>query len=282
MARVASASAHDRTIRLRDGRMLGYAEYGVPEGKPLFYFHGHPGSRFEARFLAEQAARAGARLIGIDRPGMGLSSYRRGRRLLDWPDDVAELANQLGLDRFAVVGLSGGGPYALACAYKLPQRLTACGIVAGAGHVSRVLSFLGQWLPWLLLPISGRMFRDEEHAQKSLRRFARNWVKPDQESLLVPGIREIMAASLVEALRPGTSGAAYDGALLARSWGFELADITYPGIFLWHGELDQFVPVAMARAIADGIPGCRVTYFPNEGHISLIVNRAPDILNALS
>jgi len=126
MTTVDLASATNKTIHLHDGRTLGYAEYGRADGKALFYFHGHPGARLEARFLAEQAAQTGIRLIGVDRPGMGQSSFQTGRRLLDWPDDVAELADSLQLDRFAVVGFSGGGPYALACAYKISHRLTIC------------------------------------------------------------------------------------------------------------------------------------------------------------
>ena len=110
MSRADLISANDKVIQLRDGRTLGYADYGSSEGKPLFYFHGHPGSRFEAGFLAAQAAQVGVRLIGIDRPGMGLSTFKAGRRLLDWPDDVVELADSLHLDYFAVVGFSGGVP----------------------------------------------------------------------------------------------------------------------------------------------------------------------------
>ncbi len=120
---VDSVSATDKTIQLHDGRTLGYAEYGIAERKALFYFHGHPGARLEARFLAEQAEQAGVRLIGVDRPGMGLSTFKANRRLLDWPDDVVELADRLRLNRFAVVGFSGGGPYALACAYKIPHLI---------------------------------------------------------------------------------------------------------------------------------------------------------------
>lgn len=277
-----SFSPTDKTIPLRDGRTLGYAEYGSSEGNPLLYFHGHPGSRFEAKFLAEQAAQAGIRLIGIDRPGMGLSTFKAGRRLLDWPDDVLELADYLHLDRFAVVGFSGGGPYALACAYKIPQRLTACGIAAGVGHMGHFLAFLAQWLPYLLLPITGRFFRDEQQAQKSLLRFARNWVEPDRKSFLLPGIAEIMAASLVEAAREGARGAAYDGALLGRDWGFKLEEITFPKIYLWHGELDKQVPVAMARAAAERIVQCKATYYPSDGHISLIVNHREEIVTALA
>ena len=120
----------DRTIRLRDGRRLGYAEWGDPGGRPLLYFHGWPGSRLEGR-LGDEAARArGVRLIALDRPGMGLSDYQPRRTLVDWPDDVIQVAAALGLDRFAVLGISGGGPFAAACAWKLSEQLTGAGIVS--------------------------------------------------------------------------------------------------------------------------------------------------------
>jgi pimeloyl-ACP methyl ester carboxylesterase len=281
MPKVDAVSANDKTIQIHDGRTLGYAEYSSADGKALFYFHGHPGARLEAKFLAAQAVQTGVRLIGIDRPGMGLSSFKAERRLLDWPDDVVELADSLHLDHFAVVGFSGGGPYAVACAYKIPQRLTACGIVAGVGHINPFLSFLSQWLPWLLLPITRRFFQDEEQAQKTLARFAGNWVGPDRKSILLPGIKELMAASLVEALRPGARGSAYDGTLLGRPWEFNLEDIKFPMIYLWHGELDKQVPVTVGRAVAEKLAQCKATYYPGEGHISLIVNHAQDILKAL-
>jgi pimeloyl-ACP methyl ester carboxylesterase len=283
MPRADSASANDKTLLLHDGRTLGYAEYGVAEGKALFYFHGHPGTRLEARFLAEQAVQTGIRLIGIDRPGMGLSSFKVGRRLLDWPDDVVELANSLHLDRFAVVGFSGGGPYTLACAYKIPHRLATCGIIAGVGHIDPFLSFLSMWLPWLLIPIARRFFRDKEHARKSLTRVARSWVEPDRKSLILPEISEIMVASLVEAFRQGVKGPAYDGTLLGggRPWGFKLEDIAFPTLYLWHGELDKNVPIAIGRAVAKRLAQCKATYYPGEGHTSLIVNHREEIVTTM-
>jgi len=87
-----ASSSNSRTVQLQDRRVLGYAEFGDPTGSVLLYFRGHPGSRFETGFLAAEAVRARVRLIGIDRPGMGLSSYKSGRKILDWPDDVIELA----------------------------------------------------------------------------------------------------------------------------------------------------------------------------------------------
>jgi pimeloyl-ACP methyl ester carboxylesterase len=124
-----------RQIKLRDGRLLGYAEFGAPEGMPVFYFHGFPGSRLDYLFFddGEVAMENNARIIAVDRPGMGQSAFKRGRQILDWPDDVIALADALRIDRFGVLGISGGGPYAAACAFKIPARLTATGIVCGMG-----------------------------------------------------------------------------------------------------------------------------------------------------
>ena len=272
----------DKTLQLSDGRTLGYAEYGAPEGKALLYFHGHPGSRCEAQFLAAEAGRAGLRLIGVDQPGMGLSAYQAGRRLADWPGDVAELADALGLEQFAVAGFSGGGPYALACARRIPVRVRACGVIAGVGHTGRLLTFLSMWVPWLALPVMRRLFRDEARALKSLRQTARSWIEPDRKALALPGVGAIMAASLVEALTQGARGAAYDGVVLGRPWGFAPEEIGTPALYLWHGELDNQVPAAMGREVAGRLTHCQATYYPDEGHISLIVNRARDIVQALA
>lgn len=113
-----SPSSCDKTINLHDGRSLGYADFGDPDGTPMFHFHGFPGSRLKAKLLSDAAGRHGVHLIGVVRPGMGLSDFQPGRKLLDWPNDVIELALDLELETFAVEGVSGGGPYAAACAYK--------------------------------------------------------------------------------------------------------------------------------------------------------------------
>src|SRR4030042_1364722 len=120
----------DKIIQLRDGRRLGFADFGDPKGKPIFYFPGGLGSRLQVQPTDAQPLKAGVRLIAVDRPGMGLSDFKRGRKIIDWPEDVRQLAEALALDQFAVMGVSAGGPYALACAYRIPERLTACGLAA--------------------------------------------------------------------------------------------------------------------------------------------------------
>src|SRR5580658_10177759 len=119
------------TIKLQDGRLLGYAEYGDPNGVPIFYFHGFPGSRLEAEKFNEIAMANHYRLIGIDRPGMGLSSIDKKRSILSWATDVVNLADHLNINQFSIIGHSGGGPYVAACAYTIPQRLNGATIVSG-------------------------------------------------------------------------------------------------------------------------------------------------------
>ena len=106
------SSSTEQQVILKDGRMLGFAEYGEPGGEPVLEFHGVPGSRLEAYYYDDAGKKVGARVIGIDRPGFGISTYRKDYRIADWPSDVLEFANALGLTRFAVAGVSSGSPYA--------------------------------------------------------------------------------------------------------------------------------------------------------------------------
>ncbi|MCI4674074.1 alpha/beta fold hydrolase [Candidatus Mycolicibacterium alkanivorans] len=267
-------------IRLADGRTIGYVEYGDRDGRALLYFHGHPGSRLEAELLAPAAEDGGIRLLGVDRPGMGLSSYQPRRQLLDWPTDVAELADRLGIDRFSVVGVSGGGPHAAACAYRIPGRLNACGLVSTVGHLNPTMALLARTMPWVATPLTRGLFADAKRGQRWLRRFAHRWVEPDRQALDQPGVAELMAATLAEAFRQGARGPAHEGTLFGRPWGFTMRQIGLPRIYLWHGELDRAIPVSAAHAIADELPHCEATYYPHDGHISLIVNHSGELMAA--
>src|SRR5262249_37704143 len=112
----------DLTLKLVSGRQLGWAEFGDPAGFPILYFHGLPGSRLEAGLTDDSARRHGARVIAVDRPGFGLSDYEPNRRIMDWPDRVRELVAHLGLERFSIIGVSGGAPYASVCAFQLADQ----------------------------------------------------------------------------------------------------------------------------------------------------------------
>lgn len=295
MSGVHTVSEYYHTMSLPDGRSLSYAIYGAAQGKPLFYCHGYPGSRLEATGLAVFAAQAGLRLIAIDRPGMGLSSFQPGRRLLDWPQDVVAVADHLQLDRFAILGVSGGGPYALACASQLPDRLTACGVACGiappdggtAGMLPsyRLALFLTRYFPWLLTPLLWefrRHYRNEGSARTAVVKSARQMSDPDRRALLLPEVSAAVAAFTVEAFRQGVKGAAYEARLYARPWGFRLEDIACPRLLLWHGARDSLVPITMGRAIAARLPHCQATFYPEDGHFSVLINHLGDILAAFS
>jgi pimeloyl-ACP methyl ester carboxylesterase len=288
--RISVKDGTDRTIRLRDGRRLGYAEWGDASGTPLFYFHGWPGSRVEGRLGDAPARASGVRLIATDRPGMGLSDFQPRRTLVDWPDDVVELATALGLDRFAVLGISGGGPYAAACAWKLSGRLTRAGIVsclapidvpgatAGMSRQNRLaFQLVGRLgvLRRLLMARSGVALR--RHPDRVLESGVAAAV--DKRYLGRPDVRTVLVGSLSEAYRRGSRGPAWEMGLYARPWGFRLEDIRTP-VYLSHGEQDANAPVAMGRHLASVIPRCQATFHPREGHLHF-VDRLPEILAAV-
>jgi pimeloyl-ACP methyl ester carboxylesterase len=280
----------DRTIRLRDGRRIGYAEWGDAEGRPLLYFHGWPGSRVEGRLADEAARERNIQLIAIDRPGMGLSDYQPRRTLIHWPDDVVKLAAALGLDRFAVLGISGGTPYAAACAWKLSDRITGVGIVSGLApvQVPGVLAGMGQQNR-LAFQVVGRlgilrrllMAKSAVSVRRHPDRVLETGVAAavDKKYLDRPDVRKVLVESLSEAYRSGSRGPAWEMGLYARPWGFRLEDVRTP-VYLSHGKQDANHPVAMGRYLASAIPECQATFHPGEGHLHF-VDRLPEIFAAV-
>jgi pimeloyl-ACP methyl ester carboxylesterase len=276
-------------ITLSDGRRLGFAEFGDMQGRPVFYFHGFPGSRLEAKLAEKISLDTHVRFIGIDRPGYGLSSFKPGRTFVDWTDDVIALADALKIERFSILAVSGGGPYAAACAFKIPDRLDAVGIVCGMGPV-KVPGLMGD-MPWMYrqgLRLAGRFpkiasalhlfsalfFR---HYPKRMLSFISGKVaRPDKIALKNTELVKVLCDSFREAFRNSLKWPATDAILCSRPWGFPLNGIKIP-VHLWHGEKDRIVPVAMARYLAKIIPDCRATLYANEGHFSIILNRIEEI-----
>lgn len=281
----------DLTIKLKDGRKLGYIDLGRSDGKPLFHFHGFPGSRLEALLLADKAI-SEYRIISIDRPGMGLSDFKKNRTLLDWPDDVVELADALGIDQFAVEGISGGGPYAAACAYKIPERLTSCGIISGVAskdlEIEKNLKLFSiiRFFPWLfklMIWIKSLGMKDLEKAEKNMKKALIKFPEADRKVLDDPQILSNFIKESAEAFRQGSKGAYQEGKIYARSWGFNLEDISPKlKVYIWHGEVDEAVPVAMGRGMCRLIPNCVGKFYPGEGHYSTIFNYYEDIIAALT
>ena len=277
-----------QTIALKDGRTLGFAEFGEPSGKPVMYFHGHPGAGIEWPALGDDGAATelGLRIIAVDRPGHGLSSFQPGRRIADWSSDVVELADQLGVEQFGVLGLSGGGPYALACAHGIPGRLTGTAVVSGMGPAEAPGATEG--MSWTY-PGKGRLLRkllmklSEIGLRKQPERFmaqtAAAFHGPDKDLLDEDSqVQSGIATAFSEAFRDGVRGPHYEAGLYSRPWGFELQEVRGE-IHLWHGEQDENVLPSVARYVAEALPICRASFLEHEGHITIARRRARDYLS---
>lgn len=234
------------------------------------------------------------RLIAPDRPGYGLSDFQPGRRISDWPRDMIELADSMLLDRFAVLGISGGAPYAMACAAALPDRITRVGVVCGLGrldipgnavrmnHFARFSFKLARNAPGLSRLHNSALAPMLRNSPRwTLRLLASKLPPPDQKVLSDPRVFALFADAFREGLRQGGRGVAHDLALYAGAWEIALDSIRVP-CYLWHGEQDTTVPVEMGRWLANAVPGCRAKFFPDEGHFSLPVLRMDEILAALT
>jgi len=285
----------DQRLRLPDGRWLGYAEFGDPAGQPAFLFHGIPGSRLEAGLIDADATANGIRVIGVDRPGMGNSTFQSERTFLDWPGDVAELADHLELDRFAIIGISGGGAYVSACAVTMPERITGAGICSGMGPLSFPddLDLLGvpyrglRYLVGLARRAPGLMSRllawkigwDKSRQHDPLLAISASLAQVDRPVLKQPGVGEGLVRDFGEATRHGTLGVAWDLVMYAQPWGFRLDDVPID-VYLWHGEADTDVPVTFARRVAERIPRCHAKFFQGDGHF-MAITHSREILNTM-
>ncbi len=281
-----------QTIRLEGGRTLGYAEWGDASGFPLFHFHGSSSSRLERPIQPEVLS--AVRLVTIDRPGHGLSDFQPDRRLQDWPADIAALADHLGIERFAVSGWSFGGPYALACAARIPERLTAVGLISSAGPYDRPAATAGmdrgnkvalaiaRRMPWAvnrqLMRMMGRTFTKDPEGT-SRRRFA-SMPACDRQALDDRQATDMLLTSMVESFRAGSDGSAWELKLMTRPWGFRLQDIAIP-VALWHGDSDINSPIATGSYLSHTIPAASLTVLPGEGHF-LILRHWGEIIRQLT
>jgi pimeloyl-ACP methyl ester carboxylesterase len=279
------------SITLKGGRTLGYAEWGDPAGKPVFHFHGSSGSRLERP--PDERMLDGMRLITVDRPGHGLSDFKAGYRLLDWPDDVAAVADHLGLDKFSVEGWSFGGPFSMACAYKIPDRLNAAGLIdsfapydrpnstEGMARFNKIALGMAHRAPWLgkrYMKMQGRMMRSDP--ERLARQMLSAVPESDKELFDQPETISVLLESMREAFRVSSEGAAWEAIMLVRPWGFRLEEIETP-VYIWHGEDDVQDPLQCGQYLRDKIPNAQATFFPGEGHF-LILKRWGEILAQLT
>jgi len=279
------------SVALRDGRVLAYEEYGDPGGFPVLSCHGGLSSRLDAAPAHQAAVTKAIRLISPDRPGIGLSTYQPGRRLVDWPADVEQLTDALGIDSFAVMGWSAGGPYAAVCAAKFPGRVRAAALLSssvpldlygsarGLSVEDRALLTLSQRAPWLA---SAVLKASIVHASNTrlLRAVLRAFPPADRLVLAEWGPPDQALAFLREAVRQGTAGCVHDYRIFGDPWGFGLEEIRVP-VHIWEGSEDRTGPPDYRDFLRRHIPGATVTVVPGEGHLSLLPHQAPAIFDAL-
>ena len=285
MVAQARLSESSSTVRV-DGGEVGYAEYGDPDGSPILFFHGIPGSRLLGRALHDAGRATAARIVALERPGCGLSDHRRARSVADCARVAGDAADQLGIGRFCSLGVSGGGPYALACARLFPERVAAVVLVSSVGtpeepgvvlRSSRVLVALGRFSPLLVVP----------PLVLAKRRVARQYdqvLRAVEDELAADGVDHPQAAKLLltdcfEAFARGSRGVAGDCARI-RHWGFAPEEVRAP-VHLWHGRDDRHISVHAAELLARRLPACRARFLRSEGHFRVLQDHAVEILDTL-
>lgn len=269
-------------LQLSNNRQLGVAEFGTPDGKPVLWFHGTPGARRQVPFAARQYALTnGLRIIGIERPGIGLSTQHLYPNIAAWGADMEEFTDRQSLDNFGLIGLSGGGPYVLATAHHLPDRVSAGAIFGGVAPThgrdapeggltalgvpaEKTLSFLKKPLG---LVLSGTVLAMHPFANTIFDAIVKYIPGNETEMLAQPELRAMFLDDLLQGSKSGMRATLNDIILFARPWGFALETIRTP-IHFWQGTIDPLVPVNHAKLMANLIPGAGYTLCDNQGHLA--------------
>jgi pimeloyl-ACP methyl ester carboxylesterase len=269
------------TVTLADGRRLGYAEYGDVRGPLVLWFHGTPGARRQLPPVAHDSAHAlGVRIVCLERPGVGESTEHLYERVIDWARDAVVVAERLGHDRFMVVGLSGGGPYALACAHEFPERVVGVGLlgsvtpvtgdeVSAGGLMSLALPF-NNIIKAVRRPLGVGLWAFVQAvtplAHPLVLGFTRVMPEGDRLVLLDPDFEAMFIDDLVFGARRQFQAMVNDVILLGRSWGFRLSNVKVP-VRWWHGDADPFVPLEQAERAVALIPDAELRVRAGESHL---------------
>ena len=273
--------ALEGSVAVRDDRRLSFAEYGTPRGEALVWMHGTPGARrqipLEARALAEQR---GLRIIGVDRPGIGSSTPHLYPDILDWTADLELLLDALAVDTVRMIGLSGGGPYALAAGAALPHRVHGVGVLGGVaptcgpdaapGGVVQLACRLAPLLRTARVPLGValtaaiRLVRPL--AGPGLDLYAMVQPPGDKNLLSRPEFKAMFLDDLLNGSRFQTSAPLNDLVLFTQDWGFRPADVAVP-VRWWHGDEDHIVPIEHGRHVVDRLPDASLTPVAGESHL---------------
>ena len=281
-------------ISVGEGRRIGFAEFGAPRGRAVFWFHGTPGARrqipLEARLFAD---RENIRLIGVDRPGIGSSTPFQYDNVLGFSRDLQTIADTLGVDEMAVVGLSGGGPYTLACAAAMPARVVAAGVLGGVAPtcgpdaIGGGLMALGSAVAPILevagAPIritAGTVIRlVRPIASPALDIYALLSPEGDRRLLLRPEFKAMFLDDLLNGSRKQLAAPFADVVVFARDWGFRLDEVKVP-VRWWHGDRDHIIPFSHGRHVVDRLPDAELYHLPGESHL-VGLGLGEDILRTL-
>ena len=288
-------SPEPATVRAADGRVTGYYDFGDPLGTPVIAFHGTPACGAGFAWADERARARGIRVLAPDRPGVGESdpwAPGQGTLVNDYAPTLTAFADALDLSEFSVLGYSGGGPYALAVAHALPDRVPAAAIVSGAGQVDvwasvndfettdRQLTRLSRRIPVVARVILDVSARASRLAPRTSLRFAQIEMSAPDRAVMAefPTARAALAV-FTQSCRHGAAGVVDDYAALGREWGFAVEEIAVP-VHCWHGTDDQIVPLRHTDELVRRIPGTQLTQWDGEGHLA-IVDRVGEVLDAL-
>ena len=279
----------DHTLRLRDGRRLGYARFGAPDGVPILNCHGGLLCRFDVEPCAQEFHALGVSVVSPDRPGVGSSDRHPGHSTVDWVDDVRELLDALGIDRCAVMGWSLGGQYAAAVAARLGDRVTRAAIIAGclplddAGTFAQLNKTDRRFarLSTRAAPVARAVFAVSAMlARRSPERYARRAAKhsPAADGGVITANAEWFGKAVAEGGR-STAGVVDEYRAFVAPWGFTLADIAVP-VHLYQGTADELVPPAWAATMEGAIAGAVRTSYDGEGHF-IALSRRGDVVRDL-
>jgi pimeloyl-ACP methyl ester carboxylesterase len=269
-------------FKLPDGRGLGYAKYGNPNGKPVLFFHGIPGSRLQRNPDLSALHELSFCVYALDRPGTGLSTYQENRKLLDWPNDVRAFCDGLGINKFAVFGISSGGPYALATAYQMSDRVTHVSLVSALAplhegklfdiidpKMKRLFSFAKRMSELMKGVLNIAFLFLKNKFDLAFETLVADLPESDKNLLHQPLITGMFKRDVAEAFRQGSKGVVSDMKILSEPWGFLLDEIKMP-VHIWHGTADTIVPIQLANYMIENLPNAQPHLIEGAGHFMAV------------